>query len=215
MKIMKASNYSALLPPGSSKALADSDCQGFICACMCVSFVSKQAPEACQPRQDNSSRRFLANSWCCTDLLALHLSGCQGGDHGKEPQPLKGIFFPQHPQRCSRLFYESLHGYHNHLVMLRQHFSCYGTLSFPGTKPKTTDPAKHLTKELSKAISRRNKILWTDHSPFGHWLWKFFYLFFPFYLLKGCFNSFFVEVPGTQVKKDWREENIPILSCYY
>lgn len=157
MKIMKASNYSALLPPGSSKALADSSCQGFICACMCVPFVSKQAPEAGQPRQDNSSHHFLANSGCCTDLLAVHLSGCQGGDHGKEPQPLKSVFFLQHPQRCSRLFYESLHGYHNNLVMLGQHFCCYGTLSFAGTKPTATDPARHLTKELSEVISRRNK----------------------------------------------------------
>lgn len=212
MKIMKASNYSALLPPGSSKALADSDCQGFICACMCVSFVSRQTPEACQPRQVGSSCCFLANSRCCTDLLAVLLSGCQGGDHGKEPQPLKGIFFLQHWQRCSTLFCESLYGYQNHLVMLGQHFSSSGTLSFPGTKPKATDPAKHLTKKLSKVISRRNKILWLDHSPFGPWLWNYFCL--SFYLLKGGFNTFFVEVPGTQMENDSREENIPILSCY-
>lgn len=136
--------------------------------------------------------------WCCADLLAVHLSGCQGGDHGKEPQPLKGIFFLQHSQRCSRLFYESLHGYQNHLVVLGQHFSTSGTLSFPGTEPKATEPAKHLTKELSKVISRRNKILWQVHSPSGHWLWNFFLPLFPLppakrglYLLlcRGCWNS--------------------------
>lgn len=93
--------------------------------------------------------------WGCSDLLAVHLSGCQGGDHGKEPQPLKGVFCLQHAQRCSRLFSEGLHGYQNHLVMLGQHFPSSGMLSFPGTKPKATDPAKHLTKELSKVISRR------------------------------------------------------------
>lgn len=149
--------------------------------------------------------------WSSTDLLAGHLSGCQGGDHGKEPQPLRGVFFLQHPQRCSRLFYESLHGYQNHLVMLGQHFSCYGTLSFPGKKPKATDPPKHLIKELSEVTSRSNNIFWLDHSPFGYWLWIFFYLSFP----STCFNPFFVEFPGTQVEKDRREENISILSCYY
>lgn len=154
MKIMKASNYCALLPPGSSEAVAGSDCQGFICACMCVSFVSRQAPEACQPRQDGSAL-LPGTLWGCSDLLAVHLSGCQGGDHGKEPQPLKGVFCLQHTQRCSRLFSEGLHGYQNHLVMLGQHFSSSGMLSFPGTKPKATDPAKHLTKELSKVISKR------------------------------------------------------------
>jgi len=43
MKIMKASNYFALFPPGSSEALAARDCQGFICACMCVSSVTRWA----------------------------------------------------------------------------------------------------------------------------------------------------------------------------
>lgn len=156
----------------------------YLCLHVCV-ICEQTSPRGLSAKAGWLQPCSLANSWCCTDLLAVHLSGCQGGDRGKEPQPLKGAFFLQHPQGCSRLFYESLRGYQDHLGMLGQRFSSSGTLSFPGTKPKATDPAKHLTKDSSKVMSRRNKILWLDHNPFGHWLWNFFCLSFPFYLLKG------------------------------
>lgn len=154
MKIMKASNYFALLPPGSSEALAERDCQGFICACMCVSFVTRQAPEACQPRQGGSNHGFwqipaaALTFWLCT------CRRWEGGEPGREPQPLRGVSSSGTHRYAPGCSGRAHMGTTSHLVTLGWLFPVSNTLCFPGTKPKAADPAKHLSRGLCKVIFR-------------------------------------------------------------
>lgn len=155
MKIMKASNYFAVLPPGSGEALAGRDCQGFICACMCVSFANRRAPEARQPRQDGSRRSCPANSRCCAGLPAAHPPALRGRGTWQRSAAPKGVASSSprgDAPGCSR---RACAGTRNHSVVRGQLFSGSNMLCFPGTKPKAADPAQHLTKELSKVIFRR------------------------------------------------------------
>lgn len=181
----------------------------YLCLHVCV-ICEQTSPRAWQPRQGGSSHPLLVLHW----PPGCALVSLPGGDHGKQPQPLKGFFFLQHPWRCSRLFCESLHEYQNHSVMLGQHFWALGHSAFQ---------EQSLKQQISKAFNqgaeqghlqqKQNTLVGSQ--SFWTLALEFFLPLFPFLPAKEGFNSVFVEVPGTQVAKDSRDKNISILSCYY